>query len=143
MASLFATVHLPLVLSLFLLLFPILAIAQDSSGAIRDHNSNVRFVQRTFVDATGIGDTEAIPSQGAGIRIRLLGVYCQSALAVSLKLKSAGANLISGTFAVATNGTLSMPFNPHGWMQTNPGEALTLNQSLGVNTGCQFVWIQA
>jgi len=114
----------------------------DISGTMQDVGGT-RTVQRSFVDVTLSGDTEAIPAQGVGNRIRVLGIYCQSALAVALKLKSTGANVISATFAVATNGTLSMPYNPHGWMETNPNEALVLNQSLAVSTGCQFIWIRA
>jgi len=117
--------------------------AGSVGGILVDENGIDRIVNRAFIDATSIGDTEVVPAQGAGIRIRVLAVYCQSVLAVTLRFKSAGNNNISAGFAVATNGNLSIPYNPHGWFQTNANEALNLNQSLAVATGCIIVWVKA
>jgi hypothetical protein len=122
---------------------PLLAQPPSIGGGLVDEVGVWRPVQRSFADATILGDTEIVAAQGAGVRIRVLGIHCQSLLAVTLKLKSAGANIISAAFAVGAAGSLSMSYNPHGWFQTNANEALNLNQSAAVNTGCQVVWVRA
>ena len=114
----------------------------DLSGVVTDTTGALDKINRTFVDASTLGDTEVVPAQGSGASIRVLGVHCVSALAVTLRFKSAGNNNISAGFAIGVNGNLSMAYMPHGWFQTNPNEALNINQSLAVNTGCNIVWVK-
>ena len=112
----------------------------DASGSICDAAQNIRTVVRTEKDVTAIGDTELVPAQGAGIRIRVLALFYNSATAVALRLKSAGNN-ISASFSLGINGDIVLPYLPHGWFQTNPNEALNANQSLAVTSGAQVIWI--
>ena len=113
----------------------------ESSREIADESQIIRTVNRTFLDVTLIGDTEILPAQGAGNRIRILAMYVRSAAAVSVRFKSAGNNNISASFSLGINDDILYPYCKHGWFQTNANEAFNINQSLAVATGIQVVWI--
>lgn len=72
--------------------------------------------------------------------IRVLSVVIVATLANAVKFQSA-ANDISATFPLAANGGFVMPFNEHGWFQTNPGEALNVNLGTATSTGVQIQYI--
>jgi hypothetical protein len=72
--------------------------------------------------------------------IRVISVAIVSTLANNVKFQSA-ANDISATFPLGANGGLVMSFNEHGWFQTNVGEALNINLSVGTLTGIQINYI--
>ena len=111
----------------------------DVSGVLTDANGVVRVVTRTAKDVTALGDTELVAAQ-TGLKIRLLALTYRSALAVVVRLKSAGNNL-SASYSLGINDDLVWPYNPQGWLETNVGEALTVNQSLAIASGAQIVWI--
>jgi len=115
----------------------------DIGGTIVDEAPAARAVGRAFVNASSGGNTELVAAQGAGVRIRLLAVFCVGGgSAVSVKFQSAATD-ISALFALVANGGFVLPYNPHGWCQTNANEALNVNLSGAVATGVQALWAQA
>jgi len=113
---------------------------RDLSGHIFDETGAFRVAQRTFQDIAATGDTQLVPAQGAGKKIRVIGLYERAGAAVSVRLKSAGNNL-SASFALGINDDLIFPYCQHGWFETGPNEALNQNQNLAVATGVQVLWI--
>jgi len=111
----------------------------DVSGVLTDANGLARVVTRTAKDVTALGDTELVAAQ-AGLKIRLLAFTYRSALAVVVRLKSAGNNL-TASYSLGINDDLVWPYNPQGWLETNVGESLAVNQSLAIASGAQIVWI--
>jgi len=111
------------------------------SGVVVDERHVSRVVQRTPKDIVGTGDTELVPAQGAGVRVRLLAMVVRTALATNLRLKSAGNNL-SALLALGINDEAVWPYMQHGWLQTEPNEALNMNATVATG-GVQLVWIQA
>lgn len=74
-------------------------------------------------------------------KYRVLSVVVVATTAVSVKFQSAATD-ITGTFPLGANGGLVLPFNEHGWFETNSGEALNLNLSGAVATGVQIQYIK-
>lgn len=77
----------------------------------------------------------------AGTKYRVLSVVMVATTAVSAKFQS-GTTDITGTFPLGANGGFVLPFNEHGWFETNVNEALNLNLSSGVSTGVQIQYIK-
>lgn len=75
-----------------------------------------------------------------GARYRVLAVAVITTLANNVKFLS-NASDITATFPLAANGGLVLPFNEHGWFQTNLGEALNVNLSVATATGVQLQYI--
>jgi len=111
---------------------------EDFSGKVVDENSVLRAVVRGTVDFS-VGDNTLVVAQGAGVRVRLLGLIIHSVLAVSVRLKS-GPNTVSSTLSLGANGEIVWPYNKHGWKQTEPNEALIVNATVATG-GAEFVWI--
>ena len=111
-----------------------------ASGIMLDQRGQPVLVKYAFATPTGIGVTEVVPAQGAGVRIRVLAVYVHATLAVGVKFRGAAAD-ITATFPLGANGGFVLPLNEQGWFETPPNEALNINLSLGTSTGCQVVWI--
>ena len=109
------------------------------SGTVFDISDNAFTVNYGKADVSAIGDT-VIQAAVANKRIRVLGLYARSALAVTLSFKS-NATKISADLSVGINDDFVLPISPHGWFQTNVGEELRANQSGAVATGVIFVWI--
>ncbi|HPU34682.1 MAG TPA: hypothetical protein PK184_18460 [Phycisphaerae bacterium] len=84
----------------------------------------------------------AVP--GKKIRVLALAMNCDDAPTSSVFLtKPAGAGTpISCRFVNAANGGAVLNFNPAGWFETGPGEALTVTTGAGSNTGYQIVYIE-
>lgn len=95
------------------------------------------------------------PSQGAApliaavpgkkIRVLALAMACDdTATSSTFRSKSAAGPtmIISCPFANAANGGAVLNFNPAGWFETKPGEALTVTTGEGSNTGYQIVYIE-
>ena len=116
-------------------------IAYDTSGTIYDSARTSRTVNRTFKDVSAIGDTELVAAQGAGNKIRVIGLMYNAGAAVTVRFKSSGANNLSAAFALALNDSIVFPYLPHGWFETNANENFTANQSLAIASGAQIVWI--
>lgn len=113
-------------------------------SGVLDETGTIRPVQRKLVNASGSGASLAIAAQGAGIRIRVLALVCQTTAATTVKFQSATTD-ISGSFALPGGvPPITMPFAAAGWFETNPNEALNVNMSTAsVSIGCQVIWIQA
>jgi hypothetical protein len=77
----------------------------------------------------------------ARAKYRVLSVAIVATTAVSVKFQS-GSTDITGTFPLGANGGLVLPFNEHGWFETNVNEALNLNLSGAVSTGVQIQYIK-
>lgn len=109
---------------------------------IIDENGILRTVQRAFGDPAALGDNPIVGAQGAGVRIRVLGVKLTVSGAVSTRWRSATTN-IDGLDALPANGGYVLPATPHGWFQTNPNEALNPNLSVAMACGVTVLWCQA
>jgi hypothetical protein len=94
----------------------------------------------TFVNPGSIGANLVKSAQSTSSRIRVLGIAMVSTLANNVKFQSA-TNDITATFPLGANGGLVLPFNEHGWFQTNFGEDLNVNLSVGTPTAIQIQYI--
>jgi hypothetical protein len=92
-----------------------------------------------FANPAASGDN-AIVAAVAGGRIRVLAVTVIATLANNVKFRSATTD-ISATMPLGANGGFVLPFNEHGWFQTNVGEALNLNMTVATATGVQVHYI--
>ena len=94
----------------------------------------------TFANPSAAGNTAVvIPPSGAAVRV--LGMALMNGgTANNIKFQSATTD-ISALFALGINGGLVLPFNEHGWMQTNVGEALNINLSGATAVGVQISYI--
>lgn len=82
-----------------------------------------------------------IVAAATGTKYRVLAVALISTLANSVKFQS-GSNDISALFPLGANGGLVLPFNEHGWFETNSNEALNINMSVATSTGIQVQYIK-
>ena len=96
-------------------------------------------IKSAFLNASALGSTQILPAQ-TGMSIRVIDVSVVTTLANSVKFLSAAAD-ISATFPLGANGGLVLPFNEHGWFQTNIGEALNINLSVATATGVHINYI--
>lgn len=86
---------------------------------------------RIKIDAASNGDNQLIAAV-AGKMIRVLSMFFVVAGAVNAKFQSdsgGSASDLTGALPLAANGGASLPFNPHGWIQTAAGKKLNLNLS--------------
>lgn len=108
-----------------------------------DDNGAMVVVQRAFADPAGIGDN-LIVAAVAGKSIRVLAAMMMNnvATAQSARFRSS-ANSISplNAFGAVSNGIMQYLFNPQGWFQTNPGEALNLNLTAATAVGVMVTYI--
>lgn len=96
-------------------------------------------ILKAFVNASSLG-SNAVVSAVNGKSIRVTGVALVTTLANSVKFLSAATD-ISATFHLGANGGIVLPFNEHGWFQTNSGEALNLNLSVATSTGLSITYV--
>lgn len=89
---------------------------------------------RSKIDAAASGDNQIIAAV-AGKKIRVLSMFFVAGGAVNAKFQSdsgGGAADLTGALPLAANGGAALPFNPHGWIQTEAGKKLNLNLSAAV-----------
>lgn len=89
---------------------------------------------RTKIDVAGSGDNQIVAAV-AGKKIRVLSMFFIAGGAVDAKFQSdsgGGAADLTGALPLAANGGASLPFNPHGWIQTEAGKKLNLNLGAAV-----------
>lgn len=86
------------------------------------------------------GDNELVAAS-SGAKYRVVGLVMIATTAVSAKFRT-GTTDITGTFPLGANGGFVLPFNEHGWFETNAGEALNINLSGAVSTGLQLQYIK-
>ena len=120
--------------------------AWDQSGQMIS-GSIVRTVQYSFSDAISGSTNQVVPPQGTNNRIRLLSAQVMNPAVASLRWISTGsAGTITNVSALTTapaNGGFILPFNPHGWLQTNANEGLNaaVNMAGGATCGINITWI--
>lgn len=86
------------------------------------------------------GATELVAA-AAGARYRVLAIAIVSTLANAVKFQSAASD-ISATWPLGANGGIVLPFNEHGWFETNTNEALNVNLGTATATGVQIQYIK-
>lgn len=92
-----------------------------------------------FANPFGTGQTAVLPAL-AGAAYRVLGMVAIATIANNIKFQSNSTD-ISATFPLGANGGFTMPFNEHGWMQTNIGEALNVNMTVATVTAIHISYI--
>ena len=86
------------------------------------------------------GQTQLVAADtNAKYRVLALAVVATTANAV--KFQSAS-NDVSATFPLGANGGIVLPFNEHGWFETNFGEAFNINMGTATATGVQIQYIK-
>jgi hypothetical protein len=104
-----------------------------SSPAVSPHRN-------AFVNPS-TATTTTIAAAVAGKIFRVLSVAAVSTIANNINFGS-NATAISATFPLGANGGVVLPFNEHGWFQTNAGEALNIVTSAASATGVQVQYIE-
>lgn len=112
----------------------------DRSGRVADAALVEKTVQYAFLDTSTGGDNSLVAAAGASTKIRVLAAVISSGGAVNVRFRSA-TNSISNLFTCATNTVVQLPYNPHGWFQTNANEALNFNLSGAVACGVTIAYI--
>lgn len=95
--------------------------------------------KNAFVTSASSGANQIVAAV-AGMRYRVLSVVAVATAANSIKFQSASTD-ISATWPLGANGGFVLPFNEHGWFETNAGEALNVNFSAATSTGVQVHYI--
>jgi hypothetical protein len=90
-------------------------------------------------NASASGATQLVAAQ-TSVKYRVLQLAVVATTANAVKFQSA-TNDISATFPLGANGGVVLPFNQHGWFETNPGEALNVNMGTATATGIQLQYI--
>lgn len=99
-------------------------------------------VKRAFATAASNDTTELIPAVSDKLLRVVSLVMLQGATAGSVTLKSAS-TAISPVFTQAANGGMVLPFNPHGWFQTNAiNEAFNVTVSNSSDCGIIVLFIE-
>lgn len=120
--------------------------AWDQSGQLIS-GSIVRTVQYSFSDAVSGSANQIVAPQGANNRIRVIAAQVMNPAAASIRWISTGSvgtiNNISSIATLPANGGYVLPFNPHGWFQTNANEGLNaaVNMAGGATVGINVTWI--
>ena len=119
-----------------------LAVTEILTGKITLPSGNAVQVKRAFVNATTNTTTELIPAvTDAALRVLTL-VMVHGGTAGTVTLKSAS-TAISPIFSNAANGGAVLPFNQHGWFQTNAvNEALNVTVSSSSDCGVIVQYIE-
>lgn len=93
------------------------------------------------INATVLGDNELIPAV-PGKKLRVLSMWFTTSIAIGITLKSAG-NIKVQPFSTAALTPFSLLAHVCGWLvETNPGEAFVLNQSLVSNTRGGLIYVE-
>lgn len=87
--------------------------------------------------AAGTTDAELWPAEpGMRCRVVALNALTSAATAFDINSKppSAAGTTISGTLVGETGVPVTLPFNPHGWFQSEVGEGLSITTGAGQTT---------
>lgn len=111
---------------------------------IRTDDGRVMTANYAYCDASVQGNTQLVPTQGAGVGVRILGlvVIADTTVVARLQQSVSGVtyNITAGN-SVAQNGGWVMPFSPVGWCVSSPNGAINLNLNNAVVTGATCIWI--
>lgn len=75
---------------------------------------------------------------GRKIRVHAVGISCGST-ASTVQFSSGGSTAVSCVF----QNSISLPYNPKGWFETDAGEALTVDTGSGSTTGILVLYSTA
>jgi hypothetical protein len=96
-------------------------------------------ILRLFGNTAASQTDEAIRAALTGRRLRVLGgtvVVGGTATNVTFNSKPSGSGVaISPLYALGANGGMVLPFNPHGYFETAPGEGLSITTGAGATVG--------
>lgn len=96
-------------------------------------------IPTTFINTSTTGANQLVAA-APGFSIRVIQAVITTTLANTVKFQSS-TNDISSLMTLSASGNLVLPFNEHGWFQTNVGEALNLNISVATATGLTISYI--
>jgi len=96
-------------------------------------------IKSAFLNASSLGTT-AIIAAAPGMSIRVISAAIVATVANGVTFQSA-ASAIGPLWPLGANGGVVLPFNEHGWVQTNVGEALNINMSVATPTGILINYI--
>jgi hypothetical protein len=96
-------------------------------------------IYQAFITPNSIGANQILAAV-PGYKIRVVAAAIVTTAANSVKFQSA-ANDISALWPLGANGGFVLPYNDHGWVQTNAGEALNINLSAATSTGVHVQYI--
>jgi hypothetical protein len=91
-----------------------------------------------FSGVTVVASGQVIPAF-PGKRVRITGLVLVANTPISVKFQSASTD-ITGNFPLAANSGFVMPYNPAGWFDTTPSEALNIVLSAGTTTAMQLTY---
>lgn len=92
----------------------------------------IRGTKRAVISSASSGNNTLVAAV-TGKRIRVLSLFLVATGAVTVRFESAAdGTALSGQMAIAANGSLVLPYNEAGWLQTVAGELLNLELSGGV-----------
>ena len=102
-----------------------------------------RIVYATVTDPTGrprptLGRFLVAAVTGRKIRVHAVGISCGST-ASTVQFSSGGSTAVSCVF----QNSISLPYNPKGWFETDAGEALTVDTGSGSTTGILVLYSTA
>ena len=123
-----------LVLTLFLLLAPSLAVAQNDIA----EGQQALHADITITAASG---DQTILSAVSGKKIRVLGYALVTDTASALTWESGGSTAISGAMTFAANGGIAAPPSKWGYIETLDGESLVLNVGTAATVGGHVTYV--
>ncbi len=77
----------------------------------------------------------------ANKKYRVVGLAIITSAANNINLES-GTTDITAVWPLGTNGGLVLPYNEHGWAETNAGEALQITTSAATPCGVHVLYVE-
>lgn len=111
---------------------------------IRTDDGTVMTANYAYCDASAQGETTIVPTQGAGVGIRVLGSVIIADQTVIARFRQSVGGVtynMSAGMSVAQNGGWVQPFSKVGWQVTSPNAALQIALNNAVITGVNVIWI--
>ena len=97
-------------------------------------------VKRAIVNPSTATTTELVAAV-ANKKYRVVGLAIVSTGANNVNLES-GTTDISAVFPLGANGGVVLPYNEHGWAETNAGEALQVTTSAATAAGVHVLYVE-
>lgn len=100
----------------------------------------VTAVKRVIANPSTATTTQLVAAV-ANKKYRVLGLAVVTTLANNVNLES-GTTDITAVFPLGANGGIVLPYNEHGWCETNAGEALQVTTSAATAAGVQVLYVE-
>jgi hypothetical protein len=110
------------------------------SGIAIAEDGFARTVKRVFGNPAASGNNQIVAAV-TGRKIRVLAASLLAVLANTATFRD-GTVAISADVALAANGGMVLPFNPHGWFETGVGQPLNLGLTAAAAVGVNVVYIE-